>query len=235
MADWGDGKHPLHFIHCSSANNTDDWGVSSAAAVPLPNGDMDVGFGTPAVSVNVSAVKNNNTVVSTYEFPADTPAATPDGDDWGAASSGPAAKAVANDDFGIGGDDFGGAPAAGRDSGFGDDGFGDGPGEGFGGGASGGSGDEDPFEDGPAGGDATDLNGTPPTGEDAHNARAGDPMGPPRKDPTSIFRGKLTADHSDSGSKAKESHQARFDSRQDQGQGLPRVLHRRAFRALRWW
>lgn len=173
MADWGVGKHPPHFIHCSSVNNTDDWGAGSAPAVPVPNDDMDFGFGTPVVSANVSAVKNNNTVVRTYKVSADTPAATPDGEDWEAASSTSAAKAVANDDFG-------GAPAAGRDSGFGDDSFGDGPGEGFGGGASGGSGDDDPFENGPAGGDALDLTGTLLTGEDAYNARAGGPMGSPR-------------------------------------------------------
>ena len=178
---------------------------------------MDFGFGAPAVSANVSAVKNNNTLISTYEVPADTPAATPDVvDDWGDASAAPAANIVANGNFGFGRDDFGAAPVAGRGSGFGD-----GPRDGFGGGASAGFGDDDPFGDTAAGGDAMDLTGRQLTAEDACNARAGGPIGQPGKGPTSKARYKSTADESDSGSQAKESRQARFDSRQDQGQGLP--------------
>ena len=141
------------------------------------------------MSANVSAVKNNNIVVNTYEVAADTPAATPDaGDYWGDASAAPAAKTVANGNFGFGGDDFGAAPVTGLDSGFGDDGFGDGPGDGFGGGASAGFGDDDPFGDAAAGGDAMDLTGTQLTGEDAYNAHAGGPIRPPGKDPTSKAR-----------------------------------------------
>ena len=55
------------------------------------------------MSANASATKTNN-AVSVVEVSANTPAATPDGDDWGDATSALAAKAVADDDFGFGDD-----------------------------------------------------------------------------------------------------------------------------------
>lgn len=184
MADWGDGKPPVCSKYTALANNADDWGVTSAAAVPLPNDDMDFGFGAPVVSA-----AKNNIIVTTGEVPADKPAATPDaGDDWGDASSALAAKAIANDKLGFGGDDFRGPPAAGRDSGFGDDGFGDDSGDGFGGGVSAGLDDDDAFGDAPSGENAIDLTGTLLTGEDAYNSSAGGPIEPSRKNPTSISR-----------------------------------------------
>ena len=176
MADRGDGKLPVCYKHTVSANSADDWGVTSAAALPLPNDDMHFGCGAPAVSP-----AKNNTIFTTREVPTHTPAATPDaGDNWGNASSAPATKTISNNDFGFGGDDFGGLPVAGCDSGFGDDGFGGGASADFGD-------DEDPFGNLPAGENAMDLTGTLLTEKITYNGRAGGPMGPPRRDPTSIF------------------------------------------------